>query len=312
MAGWWTLPSGPPRHSGLYKFSDRLCTGSRDPQHPLTNSSGLLSQALKATEKVAGEKLSGYEDPSSGLANPNSCFYLRSASGVFLHRLGCGGATNPNPALSGVYYYLWEVPFKVVRLTDGTYDGELAGKPFKATQMPAIGIGYQLWRPDDFRGKVVAGPGGTLDTTFGQVFTSAMVPGTVEVGIAVLLGIAAFATWVVLLRSRQRTKDPRRARLVVANEAWGHLARLAFSPALVPRAPVFASGLPEAPPAPADDEAPGPTTSAAWRDLVGQPAAPPAPAPSLLDGLKVAVRSLGRSRPRVGRSSPRGPRPSNF
>jgi hypothetical protein len=35
MAGWWTLPSGPPRHSGLYKFSDRLCTGSRDPQHRL-------------------------------------------------------------------------------------------------------------------------------------------------------------------------------------------------------------------------------------------------------------------------------------
>lgn len=241
--------------------------------HRLSNSTALLSQALAVAEKAAGGPMSDQKpSPAGSGAEPNSCAYLRSASGGFLGLVACGGATTPRYFVEHpftnrpTYPFIWELRLKARAAKGGGYVGALASAPFQAVRAPEVAPGDELWRPDGSDGEVVTGMG-DIGTTF---YPSGKDISGVPVALVVVLGAAcavALATFGFLLRSRRRSNDPRRLAVAAAGSAWGSLTALLDAPPVTPPSPVLITpgrALP-APPEAAS------ARSEAWEALVSQP-----------------------------------------
>ena len=250
----------------------------------LINSTALLSHALAVVNTQAGTPIgdattSGANDAAPGSEDPSSCAFLRSASGEFLPRLACGGATDPVSAYSSkpVYLYVWEVPFRVVG-SKGAYEGVLSGRAFKATQVPDVEFGDQLWRPDGYDGKVEKGAGGSIKTVFSSAAAADSNRSTFQ-DLAVLVGVGLVVDAVALRESRRRSG--RRLQAAIAGQAWEALGSLAFAPAIAPPRPVLIAPLPAQPaPSATPQPAPAPTPEVrdyitSWEEISGQPGAPP-------------------------------------
>lgn len=80
----------------LWPLPDALAGG-----HRIANSVPLLGKALGVVDKAAGGPIGKVDTPPPGYTDPDSCAFLRSSSGVFLDRLACGGAVNPDPGSLG-------------------------------------------------------------------------------------------------------------------------------------------------------------------------------------------------------------------